>query len=70
MTNATILEPVEIIKRLGGNASAARFFGVTKGAVSQWLTNGIPNDKVTILRLSRPEIFQKRNPRKASTLPP
>lgn len=70
MTNATTLEPEEVIERLGGNARTAEFFEVTPGAVSQWLQNGIPKDKIKILKLARPDIFRKHNisrsPRKAS----
>lgn len=60
MTEANDLAPAEVIKRLGGNASAAEYFVVTPSAVSQWLQNGVPKDKLRILRLDRPEIFAKR----------
>lgn len=72
MTKASILEPEEVIERLGGNARTAEFFDVTPGAVSQWLRNGVPSDKLKILKLARPEIFTKRAivRRKVSAGPP
>lgn len=72
--SADSIEAARLIERLDGGSSAARFFGVTKGAVSQWLVNGIPKDKIRILKAERPEFFvkdkgsRKRSPTKSTPL--
>lgn len=68
MTDATNLEPEEVIERLGGNARTAELCDITPGAVSQWIHNGIPKTQLKFLKLARPDIFKKRPraPRKVS----
>jgi hypothetical protein len=47
----------QIIDRLGGTTEVAKLCEVTKGAVSQWRTNGIPKAQRNYLRLLRPDVF-------------
>lgn len=54
------LEAEEVIERLGGNARTAELCEVTPGAVSQWLTNGLPKSQRKFLRLARPDVFKPR----------
>ena len=51
------IDPAKTIERLGGNGETARLCEVTKGAVSQWLNNGIPKTQLKFLRLARPDVF-------------
>lgn len=60
----------KIIGDLGGNAKTAAFFEVTPGAVSQWLYNGIPKDKLKYLKLARPDLFPKTTKRRRSQVTP
>ena len=39
----------KIINALGGTSKVAMFCGVSKGAVSQWKTRGIPNAHLNFL---------------------
>lgn len=57
MTKATTLGPGEIIKRLGGTSKTAALCEITRGAVSQWLANGIPKAQLKFLMAARPEVF-------------
>jgi hypothetical protein len=52
------LDVKAVITKLGGNAKTAKLCGVTKGAVSQWLHNGIPKGHLNFLRLARPDAFK------------
>lgn len=47
----------KIIDLLGGTQCVADLCEVTKGAVSQWRTEGIPNARLMFLKLARPEVF-------------
>jgi hypothetical protein len=49
----------EIIDKLGGTVEVARMFNVTKGAVSQWRENGIPEARMMYLKLANPELFEQ-----------
>lgn len=49
----------DIINRLGGTTEVARICEVTKQAVSQWRTNGIPKAQRKYLRAIRPEAFEE-----------
>lgn len=46
----------KIIDELGGTVATARICNVTKGAVSQWRVNGIPQAREMYLRLLRPDL--------------
>lgn len=46
-----------IIDQLGGTNSVALMCKVTKGAVSQWRKDGIPEARVMYLKLLRPDVF-------------
>jgi predicted transcriptional regulator len=71
MTDATTLEPKEVIERLGGNARTAELCEISPGAVSQWVHNGIPKAQLKFIKLARPDVFKKRNTRrKSATIPP
>jgi hypothetical protein len=48
----------QIIDRLGGTTQVAKLCEITKGAVSQWRTNGIPRATRLYLRAIRPEAFR------------
>ena len=48
----------EIIDALGGTVEVSRMFNVTKGAVSQWRENGIPEARMMYLKLARPDLFE------------
>lgn len=48
----------EIIDSLGGTVEVSRMFNVTKGAVSQWRENGIPEARLMYLKLARPDLFE------------
>jgi hypothetical protein len=50
-----------VIDELGGTKKVADLCEVTLAAVSQWRTSktGIPKDKLKILRLLRPDVFEK-----------
>lgn len=47
----------EVIDALGGTVEVSRLCCVTKGAVSQWRENGIPNARLMYLKLLRPDVF-------------
>lgn len=48
---------IETINLLGGNAEAAKFYGVTLGAISQWKASGLPPGRELELFKRRPDIF-------------
>jgi hypothetical protein len=48
----------EIIDLLGGTVEVSRLCNVTKGAVSQWRENGIPEARLMYLKLARPDVFE------------
>ena len=56
----------EIIDNLGGTGTVAKIFKVTKGAVSQWRENGIPEARRMYLELAFPEAFAEREEQKAA----
>jgi hypothetical protein len=70
MNSATNLEPKEIIKRLGGTSKTAELCEITKGAVSQWLINGIPKAQLKFLMAVRPEVFRANTSLRAMRRPP
>jgi DNA-binding transcriptional regulator YdaS (Cro superfamily) len=45
------------IRFLGGDKSAADFFGVTLGAVSQWRYNGLPPARELELIKRKPDVY-------------
>jgi hypothetical protein len=47
----------EIIDALGGTKAVAELCNVTKGAVSQWRKDGIPDSRRMYLKLLRPDAF-------------
>lgn len=49
--------PDEIIDALGGTSEVAKMFQIKPPSVSEWRKNGIPKDKLQILRLTRPDVF-------------
>jgi hypothetical protein len=48
----------EVIDALGGTVEVSRMCNVTKGAVSQWRKNGIPEPRLMYLKLARPDVFE------------
>lgn len=48
----------DIIDSLGGTVEVSRLCNVTKGAVSQWRENGIPEARLMYLKLARPDVFE------------
>lgn len=59
-------DPATVIAKIGGNAKTAELCGVTRGAVSQWLRNGIPHAHLNFLRLARPDAFKADRRAKAA----
>lgn len=49
----------KVIDALGGTNAVAALCEVSKGAVSQWRTDGIPNARLMFLKLARPDVFEK-----------
>lgn len=47
----------KIIDLLGGTNAVAELCNVTKGAVSQWRNDGIPDARMMYLKLLRPDVF-------------
>ena len=47
----------KIIDELGGTNSVAALCNVSKGAVSQWRSDGIPAARLMYLRLARPDVL-------------
>lgn len=56
----------KIIDDLGGTVAVARLCCVTKGAVSQWRINGIPQARAMYLRVVHPEVFPTQELQKAA----
>jgi len=56
----------EVIDALGGTVAVAGLCNVTKGAVSQWRENGIPDARLMYLRLLRPDVFAVKTEQKAA----
>jgi hypothetical protein len=57
-------KPSQVIDRLGGTVETARLCQVSKGAVSQWRTNGIPQAREMYLRAVRPDAFDQTDDQK------
>ena len=51
----------KVIDELGGTVAVAALCEVSKGAVSQWRTDGIPNARLMFLKLARPDVFEKHS---------
>lgn len=51
-------EARRVVKELGGPTKVGKLFGISKGAVSQWHTNGIPNPWMRCIRAQRPDLFK------------
>ncbi len=56
------MDPNIIIDRLGGTVKTAELCELSKGAVSQWRTNGIPSPWLKFLRATHPEVFAETWP--------
>jgi DNA-binding transcriptional regulator YdaS (Cro superfamily) len=56
MTNSPT-DAALVIQRLGGNKKTAVLCKVTRSAVSQWRTNGIPRTQLMYLQAVRPDVF-------------
>ena len=56
----------EVIDALGGTVVVAGLCNVTKGAVSQWRENGIPEARLMYLKLLRPDVFGAETEQKAA----
>lgn len=57
MIQKSTIDAQKIIDLLGGNAKTADLWQVTPGAVSQWLTNGIPSSFLKFLKVQRPDVI-------------
>ena len=55
-----------MIDALGGTVVVAGLCNVTKGAVSQWRENGIPEARLMYLKLLRPDVFGAETEQKAA----
>jgi hypothetical protein len=49
----------EVIEAFGGPTQTAVLCEVSKSAVSQWKTNGIPKAQLKFLRAARPDVFER-----------
>jgi hypothetical protein len=49
----------EVIEAFGGPTKTALLCEISKSAVSQWKTNGIPKAQLKFLRASHPEVFEQ-----------
>lgn len=49
----------EVIEAFDGPTKTAELCEVSKSAVSQWKTNGIPKAQLKFLRASHPEVFAR-----------
>lgn len=51
----------QIIDDLGGDTAVAKFFDdrISRQAVFQWRTKGIPSARRQILKLLRPDVFSR-----------
>ena len=47
----------KVIDHLGGTVAVAQLCHVTKGAVSQWRINGLPDGRMQFLETRCPELF-------------
>lgn len=73
MTDEKQIEARRVVAALGGPTKASKLFGISKGAVSQWHTNGIPNSWMQCIRAQRPDIFSfgpAANSKRKSALKP
>lgn len=52
----------EVIEQLGGVSAVARLCQVSRAAVSQWKTDGIPQARRMYLEVVRPEVFAEKAP--------
>lgn len=57
-----------VIEEMDGNAALARHFDVSSAAISQWKINGIPRDKLKLLRLTHPEQIARAEAKLADLL--
>jgi len=60
------VKPNQVIDALGGTVAVAALCNVTKGAVSQWRENGIPEARMMYLKLLRPDVFSSEYEHKAA----
>lgn len=58
-----------IIDCLGGTVEVARLCQVTKGAVSQWRTGGIPPARLMYLKVLNPDVFKQADDSEMPTNP-
>ena len=47
----------DFIQKLGGPSAVARMCNVTRSAVTQWKTDGIPDARRMYLELLHPKVF-------------
>jgi hypothetical protein len=59
----------QLYRLTGGPSAAARIFGITPSAVSQW-PDPIPEARVYELRGRRPELFELKPPAASGDTPP
>lgn len=52
----------QVIEAFGGTTATARLCNITKGAVSQWVRNGIPQPRLMFLKVKRPKVFRGLEP--------
>ena len=48
---------MQIVQALGGPSEVAKLNYITPSAVSQWITNGIPQARLLYLKAIRPDVF-------------
>jgi hypothetical protein len=60
----------DVIEAFGGPTKTAELCEVTKSAVSQWKTNGIPKAQLKFLQAAHPEVFNQLTKHAASRCAP
>lgn len=63
------LKKHQALIELIGTPALMEMFEITKGAVSQWRTSGIPKARLMYLELHSPELFVDFNKSKSSSQP-
>lgn len=49
----------KIIQDMGGNGAVAELCNITSGAVSQWLSTGIPEYRMLFFRVKHPQLAER-----------
>lgn len=56
--NSQEYKPKDVIEAFGGTTEVAKLCEITRSAVHQWRTNGIPKSQLMYLKAMRPKVFK------------